>query len=619
MGRDKGGKAQPRRLWLLALLGVVGLAACACLTRVAVAAEEERREDVGVEGEASEAVASPPNKVELPSEGFEFLEVFDTPWEDRWVVSTQPGYEGVFKHAPSEGSEDYGLLLSEKARKYGIARELPKAVEPKGKTTVLQYDVRFQNGLDCGGAYLKYLLPQDLTSPSKLKDDTGYSVMFGPDKCGGTNKVHFIFRLKNPKTDKYVEHHLKSPPTVPGDKKSHVYSAILNSATNTLEVLIDGEVKKTANLLEDFEPAVNPPKEIDDPNDKKPADWVENAKIADPEATKPDDWDEDAPMELVDEDAVMPEGWLVDEPKMIDDPEASKPDVWDEDEDGEWEPPKVPNPKCEEAPGCGDWVRPMKRNPAYKGKWSAPLIDNPAYKGPWKPRRIANPDYFEVTSPEIEPIAAVGIEVWTMSDGILFDNIMIGHDVDVAKEIREKTWNVKHLKEKEAEGSKPKDGGDGEAVASLRTTIVKKIRAVVESNVPEKFAAQADSALEFIEDSLVAQVVLVLVVPLLVMLVVMRCVFGGGAAKAVATTLEGEEEDVAVIKKKDIATKDDVAEGEQEGEEGKARTEAGEVEAAEGDNAAVSDGGEGIKEQDGDSATEAPERRTLPQRRSRRA
>lgn len=31
---------------------------------------------------------------------------------------------------------------------------------------------------------------------------------------------------------------------------------------------------------------MNPPAEIDDPEDKKPADWVDEQKISDPEATK---------------------------------------------------------------------------------------------------------------------------------------------------------------------------------------------------------------------------------------------------------------------------------------------------------------------------------------------
>ena len=39
---------------------------------------------------------------------------------------------------------------------------------------------------------------------------------------------------------------------------------------------------------------------IDDPEDAKPEDWVDIAKIPDPEATKPDDWDESAPREIVD-------------------------------------------------------------------------------------------------------------------------------------------------------------------------------------------------------------------------------------------------------------------------------------------------------------------------------
>jgi len=90
-------------------------------------------------------------------------------------------------------------------------------------------------------------------------------------------------------------------------------------------------------LLEDFEPPVNPPKEIDDPEDKKPADWVDQEKISDPDAKKvcrypelmksevdvklqPNDWDEDAPYEILDMDAKKPDDWLDDEPETIADP-----------------------------------------------------------------------------------------------------------------------------------------------------------------------------------------------------------------------------------------------------------------------------------------------------------
>lgn len=84
----------------------------------------------------------------------------------------------------------------------------------------------------------------------------------------------------------------------------------------------------TGSLLEDVSPPVNPPKEIDDPEDFMPKDWDEREKIPDPEATKPEDWDEDAPMQIPDPDAVKPGGWLDDEPEMVPDPTSEKPDDW---------------------------------------------------------------------------------------------------------------------------------------------------------------------------------------------------------------------------------------------------------------------------------------------------
>ncbi|OIW00225.1 hypothetical protein TanjilG_27476 [Lupinus angustifolius] len=380
-----------------------------------------------------------------------FYESFDESFEGRWIVSQKEEYNGVWKHAKSEGHDDYGLLVSEKARKYAIVKVLDEPVILRDESVVLQFETRLQEGLECGGAYLKYLRPQEAGwKPKEFDNESPYSIMFGPDKCGAINKVHFIFKHKNPKSGEYVEHHLKFPPVAPSDKLSHVYTAILKP-DNELQILIDGEERKKANFLtsEDFEPALIPPKTIPDPEDKKPEDWDERAKIPDPSATKPEDWDEDAPLEIVDEEAEKPEGWLDDEPEEIDDPDATKPEDWDDEEDGEWEAPKIDNPKCEAAPGCGEWKRPMKKNPAYKGKWHTPLIDNPDYKGIWKPQEIANPDYFELEKPNFEPIAAIGIEIWTMQNGILFDNILIAKDDKIAASYRETTWKPKFTIEKE--------------------------------------------------------------------------------------------------------------------------------------------------------------------------
>lgn len=149
----------------------------------------------------------------------------------------------------------------------------------------------------------------------------------GPDKCGMTNKVHFIFRHQNPKSGKWEEKHMNSPPAGKIEKKTGLYTLIVKP-DNSFELLINNESVKKGNLLEDFTPSVNPEKEIDDENDKKPSDWVDEAKIVDPEAKKPEDWDEDAPLQIPDLDAVKPEDWLEDEPLTVPDPEAVKPEDW---------------------------------------------------------------------------------------------------------------------------------------------------------------------------------------------------------------------------------------------------------------------------------------------------
>jgi len=319
---------------------------------------------------------------------------------------------------------DKGLVVKNAAAHHAISAKFPKKIDNKGKTLVAQYEVKLQSkysristylshsnsdidGLECGGAYMKLLRDNKALHQDEFSNASPYVVMFGPDKCGSTNKVHLIINHKNPKTGEYEEKHLKTPPAAKIVKTSELYTLIIHP-NNTAVIKVNGKQVKEANLLEDFTPAFNPPKEIDDPKDTKPDTWVDEARIPDPDAKKPEDWDEDAPFEIVDEEAVMPEDWLENEPLTIPDPEAEKPEDWDDEEDGDWVAPSVPNPKCDEVSGCGKWEKPMIKNPAYKGKWTAPYIDNPAYKGPWAPRKIKNPDYYEDKTPaNLEPMGAV--------------------------------------------------------------------------------------------------------------------------------------------------------------------------------------------------------------------
>ncbi|NWR90096.1 CLGN protein, partial [Furnarius figulus] len=344
---------------------------------------------------------------------------------------------------------DRGLVLKSVAKHHAISAMLTKPFVFDNQPLIVQYEVNFQKGIDCGGAYIKLLSSSDDLNLEYFFDKTPYTIMFGPDKCGEDYKLHFIFRHKNPKTGEYDEKHAERPDVDLKkfylDKKTHLYTLVLKP-DNTFEMLIDQTVVSKGSLLENMVPPVNPSKEIEDPSDKKPDDWDERPKIPDPNAVKPDDWDEDEPSKIEDPDAVKPEGWLDDEPQYVPDPNAKKPKDWDEEMDGEWEAPQIPNPKCEAAPGCGEWVRPMKNNPKYKGKWRAPMIDNPNYQGIWSPRKIPNPDYFEDLHPfKMTTVSAIGLELWSMTSDIYFDNFIICSEKEVADHWAADGWGLKKL------------------------------------------------------------------------------------------------------------------------------------------------------------------------------
>ncbi|XP_067663080.1 calnexin-like isoform X1 [Haliotis asinina] len=456
-----------RSLLLVTLLGLLFVQLVHCQDAV----DDEDEDDDGIVEDEDDTTEEPPRekpqykKPEVKGTHF-FVEPFDNKAESmkRWVQSQAKKdgveedlakYDGKWafeepKENPLTG--DLGLILTSRAKHHAISAHLNKPFQFKDKPLVAQYEVRFQNGMDCGGAYVKLLSQQQNLDLKSFHDKTPYTIMFGPDKCGLDHKLHFIFRHKNPKTGEFEEKHAKKPSgsldSYFTDKKTHLFTLIVNP-DNSFEFLIDNTVINQGSLLEDMNPPVNPPKEIEDPNDKKPADWDEREKIPDPDASKPDDWDESEPEMIRDPDGVKPDGWLDDEPLLVPDPAADKPEDWDDDMDGEWEAPLVDNPKCKEAPGCGDWQPENIKNPNYKGKWSAPMIDNPNYKGIWKPQVIPNPNYFEDMQPfKMTPISAVGLELWSMSDGIVFDNFLITDDRIVAEQYAEQTWVLKNIEER---------------------------------------------------------------------------------------------------------------------------------------------------------------------------
>jgi calnexin len=362
-----------------------------------------------------------------------------------WVASQDAKYAG------SEWSAEGGALRVVAPHKfYGLSRALEAAVAPGAPGGfVVQYEVKLAGGVTCSGSYLKLLAADAAFEGSKLKESSPYAIMFGPDNCGHTSKVHFILRQQNPATKAWEEKHMSALVVPLRDRASHLYTLELR-ADNSFSVRVDGEEKAAGNLLkdDDFKPPFATAAEIDDPADKKPADWVDTERIPDAAAVKPADWDEEAPQKIPDPDASKPAGWVDSAPLEIPDPDARKPEDWSDEDDGAWEAPIIKNPAC--AVGCGAWQRPLIANPAYKGKWQRPMVPNPAYKGAWKPRRIANPGFFAEPNPigTIPEVGAIAIEILANDKDITFDSLIIGDDIEAARAWASDVFLAKQAKEK---------------------------------------------------------------------------------------------------------------------------------------------------------------------------
>ena len=378
----------------------------------------------------------------------------DNSWRETWKISEISNVTGKWKVKETDQPQAISgekMLFADKANSYyGLSRALDEPIDVSKQTLIVQYETRFLENIQCAGAYIK-LFGRENFAPEKLCNETKYVIMFGPDKCGDTDKVHFIFRNTDAHGNR-EEKHMTDAPKVRGDSQVHLYTLVVRP-DHSFEVLIDGVSEKNGTLVKDFDPSVIPPKMIDDPNDVKPADWVDEEEIPDMSATKPDDWDENEPEYIPDPNQLTaPEGWLFDEPPEIPDTDLSPPSDWDEEQFGPWEPPMIDNPKCDDAPGCGEYHPPLIKNEKYKGKWEPPMIKNPAYKGPFKPRQIPNPDYSEDVKPNLDEIVGIGFELWMVDKDVGFGNVYVGRD-----EVAMKQWNEDHFLPKKRRQDKLKE------------------------------------------------------------------------------------------------------------------------------------------------------------------
>jgi len=356
-----------------------------------------------------------------------FSETFGDGWESRWVASEwkkSEGTQGDFVSATgkwfADEKEDAGIQTSEDSRFYGLSANFD-TFSNAGKDLIIQYQAKYEKDVECGGGYVK--VGPKMEDQAAFGDPTPYNVMFGPDKCGYNKRTHLIFNYKGKNILKKSDLAYKQD----GDGTSHLYSMTLKP-DNTVIVEVDQEELYKGSLTEDWE--VLKAKVINDPDDKKPADWVDTSMMDDPEDTKPDDW--------------------ADEKRILDE-EAKKPDDWDDEEDGEWEAP-------------------MKDNPDFKGEWKAKRISNPEYVGVWEAKKIDNPEYVDDDEVyKFDEFGFIGFDLWQVKGGTIFDNIIITDDKAEADSFAAK-WKTlseveKAKKKEEDDTKKAEDAKNKEAEA----------------------------------------------------------------------------------------------------------------------------------------------------------
>lgn len=287
---------------------------------------------------------------------------------DTWVHSNWHEASSTFTLGHGkyrDESNENSLLTNESARYYTMTNKFdPFSNNNMG--VFLQYYIQNSQNIDCGGMYVK--LYPELESLSDVKGgefETPYNIMFGPDKCGSTSKVHFIFNFNKSNVQK------REDIPMPYDSLSHLYTFGL-MPKGMYFVNIDGSTKTTGNIHDDWKFLKD--KKIPDPSVKKPIDWVEDEYIDDENDVKPEGWD--------------------DVPKNIPDPDATKPDDWDDEDDGIWEPPVIDNPE-------------------FKGEWRPKTVKNSEYKGKWVPSMISNPEYEYSDTPGNYTFGAIGFEIWS--------------------------------------------------------------------------------------------------------------------------------------------------------------------------------------------------------------
>ncbi|KAM4888130.1 calreticulin-3 [Thomomys bottae] len=315
-------------------------------------------------------------------------------WRNRWVQSTNDSKFGHFTVSSGKfyghKEKDKGLQTTQNGRFYAISARF-KPFSNKGKTLVVQYTVKHEQKMDCGGGYVK-VFPADLDQRN-LNGKSPYYIMFGPDICGfDIKKVHVILHFKN------QYHPNKKHIRCKVDGFTHLYTLILRPDL-TYEVKIDGQAIESGSIEYDWHLT-----------SLKNAEKAE-AKGRDPaEVPSAQDW----------------------EKHFLD---ASAPSDWNSELDG-------------------DWQAAMLQKLPYQDSLRAEGIDRDV----WLHHKMQSASsLLQHDLSEFENIGAIGLELWQVRSGTIFDNFLITDDEEYAENFGKATWGETKDPEREMDAIQAKE------------------------------------------------------------------------------------------------------------------------------------------------------------------
>lgn len=328
-----------------------------------------------------------------------FKEEFsDDSWKERWIVSEHISKEwGKFVLTPGKYYGDSeiskGIQTSEDGKFYALTTKF-EPFSNEGKVLVLQYSVKYEQDIKCGGAYIK--LFDCSLNPKKFHSYRPYLIQFGPDICG-FKKVHVIFNYDGRKLK------MKRKLNCKDDRFTHLYTLVIRP-DNSYMIKIDNKIERRGTLREDWD--FLPPKMINDTKIKKPLYRNDNNKITDSTNEK-----------LQDNNQTSPEFHL----NVTEREQNSFEDIL------------------------------MVKNQGSKEEQKSLPIESFNYEGKRQVTETVteSPVHFsDFDLYKFDEICGIGLDIWQVESGTLFDNFLITDDELEAEKHGNDTWGATKQEEK---------------------------------------------------------------------------------------------------------------------------------------------------------------------------